>query len=139
MPRRGIGVIRARRTRPGTCRPTNGSAPWRNGCSRPYVREARAKTARQSFALANQHLRWELNDPARRLDDQPAAAGLREGLVPAPASYASGSTPDGRHMLATIDELPEHEREVFDLVRRQPITHDFFVVSSRDPHHGLAG
>jgi hypothetical protein len=26
-----------------------------------------------------------------------------------------------------------------DLVRRQPITHDFFVVSSRDPHHGLAG
>src|SRR6516164_9374353 len=86
------------------------------------LREARPRTVRQLFALANQHMRWELNDLARRLDEQPAVAGLREGLVPAPASNASSSTPEGRRMLATIDELPEHEREVFDLVRMQWMT-----------------
>jgi predicted DNA-binding protein (UPF0251 family) len=53
------------------------------------------------------------------LDEQPAAAELREGLVPAPASSASGLTPDGRRMLPAIDELPEDELEVFDLLRIQ--------------------
>ena len=54
----------------------------------------------------------EFDDLARRLDEQPAAAELREGLVPAPASSAFGLTPDGRRMLPAIDELPEGEREV---------------------------
>ena len=49
--------------------------------------------------------------------NQPAAVELREGLVPAPASSVSGLTPDGLRMLRAIDELPEDEREVFDLVR----------------------
>jgi RNA polymerase sigma-70 factor (ECF subfamily) len=82
-------------------------------------REARPRTVRQLFALANQHMRRELNDPARRLDDQPAAVELCEGLVPAPARSASGHTPDGCSMLLAIGELPEDEREVFDLVRIQ--------------------
>src|SRR6516165_7774227 len=43
------------------------------------LREARPRTVRQFFALANQHTRWELNDLARRLDDQPAAVELCEG------------------------------------------------------------
>src|SRR5439155_8444599 len=59
------------------------------------LREARPTNVRQFFALANLHRRWELNDLARRLDEQPAAAGLCEGLVPAPASSVSGLTPDG--------------------------------------------
>ena len=80
-------------------------------------------TVRQLFALANQHMRWELNDLARRLDDQPAALELREGVVPAPASSGSGLTPDGLRMLQAIGELPEDEREVFDLVRVQGMTH----------------
>jgi RNA polymerase sigma-70 factor (ECF subfamily) len=67
-------------------------------------------------------MRWELNDLARRLDGQPAAAELSEGLVPAPASSVSGLTPDGLRMLRAIDELPEEEREVFDLVRIQGMT-----------------
>jgi RNA polymerase sigma-70 factor (ECF subfamily) len=83
------------------------------------LREARPRTVRELFALANQHMRRELNDLARRLDEQQAAAELREGLVPAPVSNASDLTPDGRRMLAAIDELPEDEREVFDLVRIQ--------------------
>jgi RNA polymerase sigma-70 factor (ECF subfamily) len=77
---------------------------------------------RQFFGLANQHMRWELNDLARRLDEQPAAVELREGLVPSPANSASGLTPDGLRMLRAIDELPEEEREVFDLVRIQGMT-----------------
>jgi RNA polymerase sigma-70 factor (ECF subfamily) len=40
------------------------------------LREARPRTVRQFLALANQHRRWELNDLARRLEEQPAAAEL---------------------------------------------------------------
>jgi RNA polymerase sigma factor (sigma-70 family) len=86
------------------------------------LREARPQTVRQLFALANQHIRWELNDLARRLDDQPTAAELREGLVPSPASSGSGLTPKGRRMLQAIGDLPEDERESFDLVRIQGMT-----------------
>ncbi len=86
------------------------------------LREARPRTVRQLFALANQHMRWELNDLARRLDNQPAAVELCEGLVPAPTASVSGLTPDGLRMLQAIDELPDDEREVFDLVRIQGMT-----------------
>jgi RNA polymerase sigma-70 factor (ECF subfamily) len=81
--------------------------------------EVRPQTVRQFFALANQHMRWELNDLARRLDQQPAAVELREGLVQEPDSSGSGLTPNGRRMLEAIDNLPEDEREVFGLVRVQ--------------------
>ena len=37
------------------------------------LREARPRTVRELFALAGQHMRWELNDLARRLDHRPAA------------------------------------------------------------------
>jgi RNA polymerase sigma-70 factor (ECF subfamily) len=86
------------------------------------LREARPRTVRQFFALANQHMRWELNDLARRLDEQPTVVELHEGLVPAPSSSGSGLTPDGRRMLAAIGDLPEDEREAFDLVRVQGMT-----------------
>jgi RNA polymerase sigma-70 factor (ECF subfamily) len=88
------------------------------------LREARPRTVREFFALAGQHMRWELNDQARRLDNQPAAVELREGLLPAPASSDSCLSPDGRRMLEAIDGLPEDEREAFDLVRIQGLTHD---------------
>ena len=86
------------------------------------MRAVRPRTVREFFALANQHMRWELNDLARRLDDQPAMVELQEGLAPAPASSVSGLTPDGLRMLRAIDELPEDEREAFDLVRVQGMT-----------------
>jgi RNA polymerase sigma factor (sigma-70 family) len=86
------------------------------------MREVHPQTVRQFFALANQHMRWELNDLARRLDKQPAAVELREGQVQAPASSSSGLTPDGLRMLETIGKLPEDEREAFDLVRVQGMT-----------------
>jgi RNA polymerase sigma factor (sigma-70 family) len=87
------------------------------------LREARPGTVRQFFALAGQHMRWEMTDLARRLDKQPAAVELREGLVPAPASTDSGLSPEGRRLLDAIDSLPEDEREAFDLVRIQGLTH----------------
>jgi RNA polymerase sigma factor (sigma-70 family) len=83
------------------------------------LREARPTSVRQFFALAAQHMRWELNDMARRLDEEPAAVELYEGAVPATYSSDSGLTPDARRILSTIERLPEEEREVFDLVRIQ--------------------
>ncbi len=86
------------------------------------MRQVRPGTVREFFALANQHMRWELNDLARRLDEQPSAVELNEGLVPAPASSHSALTPDGRRMLEAIEALPEDEREAFSLVRIQGLT-----------------
>jgi RNA polymerase sigma-70 factor (ECF subfamily) len=79
---------------------------------------------RQFFALACQHMRWQLNDLARRLDEQPAAAAMPEaGVAGPPMSSVSGLSPDGRRMLGAIEGLPEDEREVFDLVGIQGLTH----------------
>src|SRR5262245_32489494 len=86
------------------------------------MRSIRPTTVRQFFALVNQHMRWELNDVARRLDEQPTAIQLREDMVPAPASSGSVLTPDGRRMLKAIDDLPDDEREVFGLVHVQGLT-----------------
>jgi RNA polymerase sigma-70 factor (ECF subfamily) len=86
------------------------------------LRQARPATARQFFALACQHMRWELNDMARRLDERPAAGELCDESVVAPASSESGLSPDSRRILAAIDGLPEGEREAFDLVRIQGMT-----------------
>ena len=83
------------------------------------MREVRPTTVRQFFALANRHMRWELNDLARRLDQRPAPVELHEGMIPAPDSSNSTITPDGRRIFAAIDGLPEDEREAFDLVRIQ--------------------
>jgi RNA polymerase sigma-70 factor (ECF subfamily) len=88
------------------------------------LRATRPPTVRQFFALANQHMRWQLNDLARRLDEQPALASMPEAEVAGPPlSTVSGLSPDGRRMLAAIEGLPEDEREVFDLVGIQGLTH----------------
>jgi RNA polymerase sigma-70 factor (ECF subfamily) len=88
------------------------------------LQTTRPPTVRRFFALANQHMRWQLNDLARCLDQQPATAALAEtGVAAPPASTASGLSPDGRRMLGAIEGLPEDEREVFDLVGIQGLTH----------------
>jgi RNA polymerase sigma-70 factor (ECF subfamily) len=88
------------------------------------LRTTRPPTVRQFFALACQHMRWQLNDLARRLDEQPAVASMPEaGVAGPPMSTASGLGPDGRRMLAAIEGLAEDEREVFDLVGIQGLTH----------------
>ncbi len=86
------------------------------------LRAARPQTVREFFGLANQHMRWELNDLARRLDNQPAFGELYEGIALSTPSSVSKLSPNGVRMLEAVDELPEEEREVFDLVRIQGMT-----------------
>jgi len=84
------------------------------------LQTVRPQTVRQFFALANQHMRWQLNDLARLLDERPRAAALAEsGVAAPPGSSDSCLSQDARRMLAAIDGLPEEEREVFELVRIQ--------------------
>jgi RNA polymerase sigma-70 factor (ECF subfamily) len=88
------------------------------------MRTIRPQTVREFFALANQHMRWQLNDLARLLDKQPVAAALPEsGVAASPGSSDSCLNPAGRRMLGAIEGLPELERELFDLVRIQGLTY----------------
>jgi RNA polymerase sigma-70 factor (ECF subfamily) len=88
------------------------------------LRKVRPQNVRQFFALANQHMRWQLNDLARLLDKQPRAAALAEsGVAALPSSGDSCLSQDARRMLEAIEGLPEAEREVFDLVRIQGLTY----------------
>lgn len=88
------------------------------------MKSVRPQNVRQFFALANKHMRWELNDLARRLDKQVQAQQVRESLVAAPAeSSESQISPNTRRILEAIEGLPDDEREAFDLVRIQGMTH----------------
>jgi RNA polymerase sigma-70 factor (ECF subfamily) len=88
------------------------------------MRSVRPQNVRQFFALATQHMRWQLNDLARRLDERPPAVALSEaGVALPPDSTGSILSPDGRRMISSIESLPETEREVFDLIRIQGLTY----------------
>jgi RNA polymerase sigma-70 factor (ECF subfamily) len=87
------------------------------------LQEVRPQTVRQFFALVNQHVRWELNDLARRLDQQPTPVELDEQDVPAPPSTTSVLSLEGQRMIEAIEGLPQDEREAFGLVRIQGLTH----------------
>jgi RNA polymerase sigma-70 factor (ECF subfamily) len=88
------------------------------------LRTVRPQTVRQFFALANQHMRWQLNDLARILDERPPAATLAEsGVAAPPGSGDSCLSQDARRMLRAIEGLPEGEREVFELIRIQGLTY----------------
>ncbi len=87
------------------------------------LQKVRPQTVRQFFALANQHMRWQLNDLARLLDERPRLAAVSEsGVATPPDSSGSCLSQDARRMLQAIDALPEEDREVFELVRIQGLT-----------------
>jgi RNA polymerase sigma factor (sigma-70 family) len=87
------------------------------------MRSVHPQNVRQFFALANQHMRWELNDLARRLDKEERAQEVRESLAAAPPdSSESQLSPNARRILDLIEALPGDEREVFDLVRIQGLS-----------------
>lgn len=86
------------------------------------LREVRPETVRQFFALASKHMRWELNDVARRLDQRARAVQLRDDHAAQAESTGSPLGPNALKMLEAIDSLPEDEREVFDLLRIQGLT-----------------
>lgn len=86
------------------------------------MQKARPHGVRQFFAMANQHMLWELNDLARRLDKEDPDVQLMESLAMAPESSGGELSQSARRMLQAIDDLPEDEREVFSLVRIQNVT-----------------
>jgi RNA polymerase sigma-70 factor (ECF subfamily) len=86
------------------------------------LKKVRPKTVREFFALANQHMRWELNTLAQRLDDQTAALELRESAAAQPDSSGSELSPNARRILDSIENLPPDEQEVFNLIRIQGLT-----------------
>lgn len=89
------------------------------------LREVRPPTVRHFFALANQHMRWELNDLARRLDREWPHIELQESLAQAGGASESSSANSNEtlRILAAIDALPDEEREVLSLVRVQGMTY----------------
>ena len=87
------------------------------------MREVRPRTVREFFALANRHMRWELNDLARRLDSRAPAAELHESRAAAQAETSrSGVNLNFQRILHAIDNLKDDDREVFTLVRIQGMT-----------------
>ena len=86
------------------------------------MRSVHPETPRQFFALANRHMRWELNDLARRLDQQAQLPEIYEDAIPSPETSGSVLGTDAIRMLEAIENLPDEEREVFELVRIQGIT-----------------
>jgi len=58
------------------------------------LRKVHPTTVRQFFALANRHMRWELNDLARRLDKETPALMLPEGLIAGPDTSESQLSPN---------------------------------------------
>ena len=91
------------------------------------MRVARPATVRQFFALANQHIRWELNDLARHLDERTRAEELHESAVQAPMSAGqttSQVSPNTARIMEAIESLPDDEKETFCLVRVQGMTHN---------------
>jgi RNA polymerase sigma factor (sigma-70 family) len=86
------------------------------------LREVRPTTVRQFFALANRHMRWELNDLARRLDKETPALRIPEPGIASPETSGSQLSPNTVRILEAIEGLPDDDREVFDLVRIQGFT-----------------
>jgi RNA polymerase sigma-70 factor (ECF subfamily) len=84
----------------------------------------RPPNVRAFFALANQHMRWELNDLARRLDKQPDFEALHEEtLDPKSPDDTAYRNRHGNRLLEAIEKLPDDEREIFGLVYIQELSH----------------
>ncbi len=87
------------------------------------LQKVQPQNVRQFFALANQHMRWQLNDLARLLDKRPGLAAFSEsGVLAPPESSESCLSQDARRMLMAIENLPPEDREVFELVRIQGLS-----------------
>jgi RNA polymerase sigma factor (sigma-70 family) len=83
------------------------------------MREFRPEGVRQFFALATRHMRWELNDLARRLDHENRTQPLNDSALAPDQSAVTQVTRNAHRILQAIEELPTDERDVFELVRIQ--------------------
>src|SRR6478609_8570703 len=71
------------------------------------LREIRPTNVRQFFALANQHMRWELNDLAQRLDKETPVLALPEPGIASPETSGSQLSPNTLLILEAIEGLPD--------------------------------
>jgi RNA polymerase sigma-70 factor (ECF subfamily) len=83
------------------------------------MRQASPRTVREFFGVPRQHSPRKLDGLARHLHGQPSTVELCEDQVAAAGSSDSADGPGGRRMVEAIGDLPEAEREVFDMVRIQ--------------------
>jgi RNA polymerase sigma-70 factor (ECF subfamily) len=83
------------------------------------MRIVRPTHCRRFFALANQHIRWELNELARDLESNMCKVPLSDTMVGTPSDHAVEPSPTAHHILKAINSLPESDREIFELVRLQ--------------------
>jgi RNA polymerase sigma-70 factor (ECF subfamily) len=83
----------------------------------------RPEDPRQFFGLANQHIRWALNDFAEWLDRQPRAVSVSDVIEPASQSGESLLSPQLKRIFQELEGLPSEESEVFDLIKIQGLTH----------------
>lgn len=74
---------------------------------------------RQFFALAVRHIRWELNERARAIDDREYELLEADAVAEPPAEDNQRTSPTARRILKAIGTLPDTDREVFELVRLQ--------------------
>jgi RNA polymerase sigma-70 factor (ECF subfamily) len=87
------------------------------------LQKVHPQNVRQFFGLANQHMRWQLNDLARLLDSRPGQIAFPEsGMLAPAASSESCLSQDARRMLMAIEGLPPEDQEVFELVRIQGLS-----------------
>ncbi len=86
------------------------------------MQSARPVSVRAFYALANQHMRWELNDLARRLDKRTLEYQSLSGGIPAPSVCDTAISDKAIRILTAIEELPDREREVFSLIKIQEMT-----------------
>jgi RNA polymerase sigma-70 factor (ECF subfamily) len=86
------------------------------------MRQTKPTTVRAFFALANQHLRWELNEFARQIDRRPSVSPLTDD-VPADTQSQVSAAASVRQMLEAIERLPDEMREIFSLVHIQGLSH----------------
>jgi RNA polymerase sigma-70 factor (ECF subfamily) len=87
------------------------------------LRGARPANVRGFFALANQHMRWELNELARQADRRSPEAELHSDVAAKATTVEPGPSVDASRIFDAIEQLPDEEREVFSLVRVQGMAH----------------
>jgi len=72
--------------------------------------------------LANQHIRWELNELARDLESNTRKVLLSDTMVGTSSDHVMELSPTAHHILKAIKSLPESDREIFELVRLQEMS-----------------
>jgi RNA polymerase sigma-70 factor (ECF subfamily) len=87
------------------------------------MRKVKPRTVREFFALANQHLRWELNEFARQLASRPVEAPLPDNMAIEAPDVSSAEAACLGQIMAAIERLPDETRETFCLVHIQGLTH----------------